>query len=98
MGFYITFINILFMFVVYSFKDNKMDIIHDKENCRFYVIVNQQEAFVKYTLTSDTMDVFSTYVPKELEGKGIASSLVKYAYEYADSLHLRPVGSCSYAA
>ena len=75
-----------------------MDIIHDKKNQRFYVVIDDLECFVKYTMTQDTLDVYSTYVPKALGGRGIAATLVKEAYDYADSLGLYPLGTCSYAA
>ena len=49
-------------------------------------------------MTQDTLDVYSTYVPKALGGRGIAAALVKEAYDYADSLGLYSLGTCSYAA
>ncbi len=74
-----------------------MDIIHDKENRRFYTVIDDLECFVKYTITQDSFNVYSTYVPKALSGRGIAAALVKEAYDYSDSLGLIPQGTCSYA-
>ena len=74
-----------------------MDIIHDKDNQRFYLETEGMESYVKYIKTEDSFNIISTYVPNPLEGRGIASALVKEAYDYAESLGLMLVGSCSYA-
>ncbi len=74
-----------------------MDIIHDKDNQRFYLETEGMESYVKYIKTEDSFNIISTYVPKPLEGRGIASALVKEAYDYAESLGLMLLGSCSYA-
>ena len=36
--------------------------------------------------------------PPALEGRGIASALTEAAYDYAKANHLKPEGTCSYAA
>ena len=43
------------------------------------------------------LDIKHTIVPKELEGKDIASALVKGTYDYALSNGLRPMATCPYA-
>ena len=43
------------------------------------------------------LDVRHTIVPGEIGGRGIASALVKAAYDYALANELVPVATCSYA-
>ncbi|MFR3100756.1 MAG: GNAT family N-acetyltransferase, partial [Parabacteroides distasonis] len=45
----------------------------------------------------DALDIIHTIVPKNLEGRGIAATLVETAYKYAKEQGLRPLATCSYA-
>ena len=73
------------------------NIDHIEKKCRFEAVVDGQTAFVQYTLTNEVFDITGTFVPKELEGRGIASRLVGFAYAYAKENHYSLKGSCSYA-
>ncbi len=73
------------------------DIRHDTGRRRFYVTLEGETALVDYNLTDGALDVRHTYVPPSLEGRGIASELVRAAYDYARSAGLRPLATCSYA-
>ena len=42
-------------------------------------------------------DIRHTIVPEEIGGRGIASALVKAAYDYARCKCLKPVATCAYA-
>lgn len=72
-------------------------IIHLKEDNRFEVKIGENTAYVEYTLHDENLDIEHTFVPKPLEGQGIAASLVKAAYDYALATHLKPLATCSYA-
>lgn len=74
-----------------------MNVIHDEDKCLFYVDVEGLRAYVNYRLTDSALDILHTIVPKEIGGQGIASLLVKTAYDYARRNGLRPVATCSYA-
>ena len=74
-----------------------MDIQHDEVKKRFRVEVDGYTAYVAYTLHDGGLDIRHTIVPEEIGGRGIASALVKAAYDYALSHELKPVATCSYA-
>lgn len=75
-----------------------MDIIHEIEKNEFSITVNGFRAHVSYNADSKSLDIRHTIVPKEIGGQGIASALVKTAYDYALNNGLTPVATCSYAA
>lgn len=75
-----------------------MNIEHDIKNQEFYTTIDGKKAYVSYIADEHSLDIRHTIVAKELEGQGIASSLVKTAYDYAIEKGLRPVATCSYAA
>ena len=60
--------------------------------------VNGFRAFVKFRIADGALDIRSTVVPKEIGGRGIASALVKEAYDYALKQQLKCTAACSYAA
>lgn len=74
-----------------------MEIIHDKDKQAFRVEVDGHNAHLTYQLIDGGLDVRHTLVPTEINGRGIASALVKAAYDYALANNLKPVATCSYA-
>ena len=68
---------------------------HYPEKHRFEVVEDGLTAYVEYRLRGDALDI--TIVPKNLEGRGIAATLVETAYKYAKKQGLRPLATCSYA-
>lgn len=75
-----------------------MTIIHEPDNGKFYTIVNGFTAHVSYRVENGCLDIRHTIVPEEIGGRGIASELVRTAYDYAVSNGLKPVATCRYAA
>ena len=73
-----------------------MEIIHDKQNQKFYVIMDDLESHLEYVKMNDVLDLNHTYVPYQLRGKGIASKLVEAALEYARLNGIKIIPSCSY--
>ena len=74
-----------------------MNIEHDKEKEIFSVVIDGVTAHVSYELTDGGLDIRHTIVPHEIGGRGIASALVKAAYDYALENGYKPVATCSYA-
>lgn len=74
-----------------------MNIEHDKEKEIFSVVVDGVTAHVSYKLIDGGLDIRHTIVPDEIGGRGIASALVKAAYDYALENGYKPVATCSYA-
>ena len=71
---------------------------HDKALSQISVEIEGHIALVEYDLRDGMLDIVHTYVPKPLEGRGIASELVRAAYDYAREQDVKPVATCSYAA
>jgi uncharacterized protein len=74
-----------------------MQINHDKEGQRVWIQEGGHTAYVEYRLSEGHLEILHTIVPAPLEGQGIASQLVKYAYDYAMQQGLAPAATCSYA-
>lgn len=74
-----------------------MEVMHNEEKKRFWLEVDGHEAHVAYRLHDGGLDIRHTIVPEEIGGRGIASALVKAAYDYARGQGLKPVATCSYA-
>ena len=73
------------------------DIKHDKENQRFYLIINNKESTLKYkNIEKNTLDYYSTYVPEELREQGIAGKITEFALKYAQDNHYHILPSCPY--
>ncbi len=76
-----------------------MEIVHDTRLCKFYSVLDGQEAYLNYSVTGDgTLDFYHTYVPSSLRGPGIASTIVKEALQYAAEQHSQVIPSCWYVA
>jgi len=74
-------------------------VVNNTEKLRFEMVFeNGETAFVEYKLTPGKISFIHTEVPKDLEGKGIAGTLAKYALEFARAEHLRINIYCSYIA
>lgn len=72
-------------------------ITHLQEKNRFEINIDEDIAYVEYTLHNGGLDIEHTFVPKSLEGQGLAGALVKKAYDYALENKLKPLATCSYA-
>lgn len=74
-----------------------MQINHDKEERRVWTEEDGHTAYVEYILREGILEILHTVVPAPLEGQGIASQLVKFAYDYALQQGWTPAATCSYA-
>ena len=75
-----------------------MDIQHQLQQHRFTLTQEGETAHVAYRIENGALDIRHTIVPTEIGGRGIASALVRAAYDYATAEGLRPMATCSYAA
>ncbi len=74
------------------------EVIHNLAASRFEVSVDGQLSIADYRMHGDVMDMPHTFVPKALEGKGIAAQLVAAAMTHAQAKGLKVRPSCSYVA
>ena len=72
------------------------EVINDKQGSRFVLSVEGNEVYVLYTEDKETVELYSTYTPPQLRGKGLASVVVKAALEYAREKKLKVVPACWY--
>ena len=70
---------------------------HDSPAQRFYTTVDGSEAHLDYQVAGYVMDIRHTFVPRPVEGRGIAAALVHTALEYARSRRWKVLPSCWYA-
>jgi len=74
-----------------------LSIHHDETGHQFEVNIDGYRAYLTYMdLGKQTLDIYRTFVPNELRGKGIAAALTKVALDYADRIGYTVIPSCSY--
>ncbi|ASC89748.1 N-acetyltransferase [Alcaligenes nematophilus] len=73
------------------------EIHHDPQARLFYCDIENRRSVIEYELDDAVMSITHTRVPPELEGRGIAGQLTRFALETAKNQQwkVRPV--CSYA-
>lgn len=71
-------------------------VVHNNAASRFEATVEGQLCVADYRLSPGVMQMPHTYVPPNLEGRGIAAALVAQALAHARSAGLRVLPSCSY--
>lgn len=71
-------------------------VIQNTEENRFEINEGGFAAVLEYELQDGNIIFTHTGVPRELEGKGIGSALVKYALEYATGNQLKVVPECPF--
>ena len=75
---------------------------HQAEAGRFCIDMNQQQAILAYRVFTGphgpAIDFYSTYVPDELRGKGLAEKLVRAGLAWAKAQGYELHASCWYAA
>jgi predicted GNAT family acetyltransferase len=71
---------------------------HNSEARRFEMTIEGRLSVAEYRLEGNDMVFTHTGVPRELEGRSIASRLVQAAVEYARRENKHIVPRCSYVA
>jgi predicted GNAT family acetyltransferase len=70
---------------------------HDLAGHQFEVLIDDHRAYLSYMdLGKQTLDIYRTFVPNALRGRGIAAALTEQALEYAQSSGYSVIASCSY--
>jgi hypothetical protein len=71
-------------------------VVHNAAAQRFESVVDGLLCEASYDIADGVMRMLHTGVPRQLEGRGIAASLVKAAMEHARTQGLRVKPLCSY--
>ncbi|TVT69612.1 MAG: N-acetyltransferase [Pseudomonas sp.] len=70
---------------------------HDQAGHRFEAVIDGHCAYLAYMdLGKQTLDMYRTFVPDALRGRGIAAVLTQHALEYAEREGYQVIPSCSY--
>jgi predicted GNAT family acetyltransferase len=76
-----------------------MSVEHDTASRRFTLAASSGTAVLAYAPAgTDTLELYSTFVPPADRGRGIAARLVAAAVEYARAEGFRIIPSCWYVA
>ncbi|WP_271407817.1 GNAT family N-acetyltransferase [Pseudomonas sp. Q1-7] len=74
-----------------------LSIHHDQAGHQFETTVDGHRAYLAYMdLGKQTLDIYRTFVPNVLRGRGIAAALTESALEYAEDHGYTVIPSCSY--
>ena len=71
---------------------------HNPAASRFQTTIDGQLCIADYRIAGPVMTMPHTYVPRPLEGRGIAATLVAAALAHARAAGLRVRPDCSYVA
>lgn len=71
-----------------------MKILHDTKRHVFYIDVDNGIAKLEYNKEGNILDIYETFVSKDLSGRGFAGELVKSAVTYAKDKELRIRSTC----
>lgn len=63
---------------------------------KFFAVIDGKEAFLLYRITGNAMDIYDTFTPPELRGRGIAEQLALAAFEHAKKNGMKVIPSCPY--
>jgi predicted GNAT family acetyltransferase len=77
---------------------NDLKIENNQGAQRWEAYLDQHMAVAEYRRRRDTVFFIHTEVPRELEGRGVASMLVKAALDDARTQHLAVVPFCPFVA
>lgn len=77
---------------------SEVAIQHDPDVRRFATAVDGSKAYLDYDRRGDTMTITHTWVPQEIGGRGVASDLVRAAFDHARQQGWKVQPQCAYAA
>lgn len=77
--------------------NSEVAVQHDIEGRIFYIDDDAGRAYLTYMdLGKQTMDIYRTFVPEALRGRGLAAQLAAEALKYAAEQGYKVIPSCSY--
>jgi hypothetical protein len=75
----------------------ELSIHHDLAGHQFETTLDGDRAYLAYMdLGKQTLDIYRTFVPNSLRGRGVAAALTEHALAYAERLGYTVIPSCSY--
>jgi hypothetical protein len=71
-------------------------LINNQAIHNFEMVVDGHRAFIDYQQKGDKVFLMHTEVPVELEGRGVASTIVEKTLKYLEANNLKIVPYCAY--
>lgn len=75
-----------------------VEVTDNTERHRFEVNLEGETAFAEYRLRTGGVVLPHTVVPPAFEGRGVASALARFAFDYARDHGLKVIPSCPFIA
>lgn len=75
-----------------------LEVKHNAAARRFEVVIDKLLARCDYRMHGNTMMLVHTEVPPQFEGRGVASKLVRAAFEHAKANGMDVLPVCSYVS
>lgn len=75
---------------------NDIEMVNNETLHNFEMWIDGQRAFIDYKILGDIISLIHTEVPKQLEGKGVASALLEKTLSWIEKNNLQIVPLCSY--
>jgi uncharacterized protein len=76
----------------------KIDITDNKTSSRFEMIVDGKISYIEYILARNKIILTHTEVPAQLEGKGVASAMIKKTLKHIEETGRKLVPLCPFVA
>lgn len=76
--------------------DTPYNLINNEQQQQFEIHVGDAVAKLEYRFYKKDIALMHTTVPKELEGKGIASALAAFAFDYAKRINKKVMVYCPF--
>jgi predicted GNAT family acetyltransferase len=74
------------------------DVIDNRDASRYELVEDGHKAVAAYQLAGDTITFTHTIVPEALQGRGVASRLIKAALDDVRARGLKVVAQCPFVA
>jgi uncharacterized protein len=75
-----------------------MELVHDPKTNEFSTLIEGQKCIVHYTvLASDVIDIDHVFVPRAIEGKGVARHMMEQVVQFLEHNKIKTETSCEYA-
>ena len=82
----------------FNTMNNTINITDNTDELRFETPVGDKVAFIAYRWEHGKLALMHTEVPQALAGKGIASTLAKYAFKWANEQNKKVIVYCPFVA
>lgn len=71
-------------------------VVNNEKLMHFEIQIGSEIAFMEYRFHNNNIALMHTEVPEHFEGKGAASTLAKYAFNYAKAHHQNVLVYCPF--